>query len=853
MSTRARRESSMSQPAVRRWVGKPIKTKEDRRFVQGKGLYSDDIQLKRTLYAAVLRSPHAHANIKSIDISKAARLEGVVATLAGPELPGLTNPMRSRTGYPIKEYAMAVEKAVYAGQPVAAVAAESRGIAEDALDLIQVEYEELPAVVDPEEAMKPGAPRIFKDVPDNVFSSLNLEYGDVGSAFRDADLVLSERFSVHRYSSTPLEPDTAMAHYDQAQNTLTFYCNATGTGSLRAQTRGFPVKDVKVRYVIPDTGGTFGERWSVSLQDMTIVSLLSWKTGRPVKYVKDRKEMLMAGTNGARDAVYRMDMALKKDGTILGHRLKDVTNEGGSGYYAGYYNAIKLTNITGLYRMKSIALEAYSVATNKGPGGSNRGLSKPHMGFVLERMVDLAAKRLGLDPAEIRRRNFIRPDELPYRTPSGNTIDAGNFHELLEKALGMVGYERWRGEQKKMRRAGRHVGIGIACNVDPGGANPGREQMVRGGPDLPGQRLTGATVRMDPLGKVTVQIGATNWGQSHETTTAQVVADELGVSPDDVEVSSVFDSFSNPWSGTSGTGADSFTSIDMGAIVAAARKVRAKIQKFAAHMLDAKPEEIQLDDGKAFVQGSRALGPDRRRRRRRVRQGEGRDAPARGRARAPRDRLLLLSLRGPSRRQEEGRGPQQLREPGARRRRRGRRRDGEDVGAEVRGHARRGGPDQSHGRRGADTRPRRPHPLGGAEGGDGLERRRADADRDLQRLPEEHRCGHARRRGRPPGVPVPLHGDREQGGRGGADHPRLPGHRKRGRGRAVRLWGEDNRPSAHAGERLVDDPGGASRLKREAATGSGLPEAAPSPRGVERRAERPQSATGLTARGGTCR
>jgi 2-furoyl-CoA dehydrogenase large subunit len=594
----------MSQPTVRRWVGKSIRVKEDRRFVQGKGLYSDDIQLKQMLHAAVLRSPFAHAKIKSIDVSKVTSLKGAVATLTGPELPALTNPMRSRTGYPIKEYAMAVEKAVYAGQPVVAVAAESRGIAEDALDLIQVDYEELPAVVDPEEAMKPGAPRIFKDVENNTFSSLNLEYGDVKSAFRDADLVIKERFSVHRYSSTPLEPDAVIAHYDQAQNLLTVYSNATGSGSLRAQTKGFPVKDVRVRFVIPDTGGTFGERWSVALQDMTIVSLLSWKTGKPVKYVKDRMEMLMAGTNGSRDSIYHMEMALKRDGTILGHRLKDITNEGGSAYYAGYYNAIKLTNITGLYKMKNIALEAYSVATNKGPGGSNRGLSKPHMGFVLERMVDLAAKKLNIDPAEIRFRNFISPEELPYRTPSGNIIDAGNFPELLEKALEMVGYEHWREEQKRLNRQGRHVGIGIACNVDPGGANPGREQMVRGGPDLPGQRVTGATVRMDPLGKVTVQIGATNWGQSHETTTSQVVADELGVTPDDIEVSSVFDSFSNPWSSTSGTGADSFTSIDMGAIVAAARKVRGKIQKFAAQLLDANPEEIQLDDGRAFVNGN---------------------------------------------------------------------------------------------------------------------------------------------------------------------------------------------------------------------------------------------------------
>ena len=594
----------MSPPAVRRWVGKPIRVKEDGRFVQGKGLYSDDIQLRQMLYAAVLRSPHAHAKIKRVDVSKALRLKGVVATLTGPELPDLTNPMTSRTGYPIKEYAMAVDKAVYAGQGVVAVAAESRGVAEDALDLIDIDYEELPAVVDPEEAMKPGAPRIFKDVENNTFSSINLEYGDVNSAFEDADLVLKERFSVHRYSSTPLEPDTVVAHYDQAQNTLTFYCNATGSGSMRARTSGFPVKDVKVRFVIPDTGGTFGERWSVSLQDMTIASLLSWKAGRPVKYVKDRREMLMAGTEGARDAVYYMEMALKKDGTILGHRLKDITNEGASAYYAGYYNTVKLTNITGLYKMKNVALEAYSVATNKGPGGSNRGLSKPHMGFILERMVDLAAKELHLDPAELRYRNFVPPEELPYRTPSGNVIDAGNFREVLEKALDMVGYAHWREEQKKLRLKGRYVGIGIACNVDPGGANPGREQMVRGGPNLPGQRLAGATVRMNPLGKVTVQIGATNWGQSHETTTAQVVADELGVTPDDVEVSSVFDSSSNPWSSTSGTGADSFTSIDMGAIVAASRKVRAKIQKFAAQILAAQPDEVQLDEGRAFVSGT---------------------------------------------------------------------------------------------------------------------------------------------------------------------------------------------------------------------------------------------------------
>ncbi|MBI2185462.1 MAG: xanthine dehydrogenase family protein molybdopterin-binding subunit [Thaumarchaeota archaeon] len=594
----------MADASPRRWVGKSIRVKEDLRLIQGKGVYTDDIHLKNMLYAAVLRSPYAHARIKRIDVSGAEKLEGVVATLVGSELPRLTNPMPSRTGYPIKEYCMAVDKAVYVGQPIAAVAAVSRGIAEDALELIDVEYDVLPAIVDPEEAMKPEAPRVFDDVENNTFSSVRLQYGDVDAAFREADLVVKERFTVHRYSSTPLELDAAVAHHDQTQNVLTVYSNAFGPQFMRAQEKGFPAKGVRVRHLMPDIGGGFGERFSVGLQDMAISSLLSWKTGRPVKYVKDRREQLMSGHNGARNAVYYMELAVKKDGTILGHRLKDITDEGGSGYYAGYYNTIKLTNITGLYKMKNIALEAYSVATNKGPGGSNRGLSKPHMGYIMERLVDLAAKKLGMDPAEIRFKNLVESEELPYRTPSGNLLDAGNFPELLRKALDMVGYDKWGEEKRRLRSQGRYVGLGISCNVDPGAANPGREHMVRGGPHAPGQRLAGCTVRMDPLGKVTVQISATNWGQSHETTTAQVVADELGVSPDDVAVSSVFDSFSSPWSSTSGTGADCFMSIDMGAIVGAARKVRLKMQRFAGHMLDAGSEEVELADGRAFVRGA---------------------------------------------------------------------------------------------------------------------------------------------------------------------------------------------------------------------------------------------------------
>lgn len=592
------------QSSTGKWVGKSIKVKEDLRFLQGKGLYTDDFQLDGMLYASVFRSPYAHARIKSLNVSKVKELKGLVTVMTGPELKTLTSPMPSRTGYPIKEYAMAVEKVVYAGQPLAALVAESRAKAEDALDLIEADFEQLPVVVDPEEAISPGAPRIFDDVQNNTFSSVHLEYGDVETAFREADLVLEERFSIHRYSSTPLEPDAVIADYDRTQNLLTIYSNATGARYLRSQSAGFPVKGVRVRFIIPDIGGGFGERFSVALQDLTITSLLSWKVGRPVKYVKDRKEMLMAGTNGARDAVYYMEMALRNDGLILGHRLKDITNEGGSAYYAGYYNTIKLTNITGLYRMKNIALDAYSVATNKGPGGSNRGLSKPHMGFILERMVDLAAKKLHLDPAEIRFRNFLSQDMLPYRTPSGNIIDAGNFQKLLEKALEMVDYKYWREKQERLKKDGRYIGIGIACSVDPGGANPGREHMVRGGSLVPGQRLAGATVRMDPMGKVTVQIGATNWGQSHETTTSQVVADELGISPDDIVVPSVFDSFANPWSSHSGTGADSFTSIDMGAIVGAARKVREKIRSYAAHLLNTDPLQIELSEGTAYVRGN---------------------------------------------------------------------------------------------------------------------------------------------------------------------------------------------------------------------------------------------------------
>ncbi|MBI2184505.1 MAG: xanthine dehydrogenase family protein molybdopterin-binding subunit [Thaumarchaeota archaeon] len=589
----------------RKWIGARVKRKEDRRFLLGRGMFLDDMKLDGMLRVAVLRSPYAHAKIGKIDTTRASELTGVVAILTGREMSGKATLPGFMTGETKAiESVMATNKVRYVGQPVAAVAAETKAVAEDALDLIQVEYEPLPEVIDPEVAMGSSAPVVFEQVGSNILLSGTYRYGDLEGAFKQADLVIKKRFSIHRHSSTPLELTGILSYHNPTTGILTIWGGSPRFMEGIGKTGIGPVPGDMIRVRIGDRGGAFGTIYSIR-EDMFITALLSIKTARPVKYIEDRTDMMVSGGQ-SHSGVYYAEMALKKDGTILGFKVRDICDEGAAAGRAGYWIAAKLTNIVGMYSIKNIELEGYSIATNTTPTGSDRGPGKPHMAFVLERMVDIAAKKLGIDQDTIRLKNLIQPNEMPYMTPSGNLYESGDFPEVFRKALEKFEYPLLRKEQQEARRQGKYLGIGIGCSVDAGAANPGREALLAKNWNAMAiaDKTSGATVMMNPLGRVSVLLASDNAGQSHETTASQIVADELGVSPDDVDTTEQVDTLFSPWTFHSGSGANVYSAVDIGAIVGAARKVRQKIVKIAAHFLDAKPEEIELADGNAYVKSA---------------------------------------------------------------------------------------------------------------------------------------------------------------------------------------------------------------------------------------------------------
>ena len=588
----------------RHWVGQSIRRREDPRLLTGKGSFLDDVRLSRMCFAAMLRSPYAHARIRSIETGRALERAGVLTVLTGNDLVQISDPLPGRSVMEkITEYPLAVNKVTYQGQPVAIVAATDRAIAEDAIDDLEVDYEPLETVLDPEEVVDGKGPVIVDQLGSNIAWHGKFEYGDVEGAFGSADLVVKEKFKIPRYATTPLEPNGCIASYDHDSGILTIRSNAQTLQSLSGLSRAVRVPPSRIRFIIGDLGGGFGTR-TYARDNMVLLSLLSIQTGRPIKYVEDRREMMCSPVSQSHSGIYDLELALKRDGQFLAVRLMDITEEGASTVSAGQWYAIKLTNIVGMYRIKNISHEGYSVITNMAPAGAARGLAKPHMGYMLERLVDIAARKLDLDPVEIRRINLIQPNEMPYRTPSGNIIDGGDFPATLNKALEMLDLQHWKKKKKESDTNGRFLGIGIACNVDPGGHNPGREILLGSEPRSVNHRVAGAVIRVDPNGKVDVSRSSINFGTGHETTLAQAVADELGVGFEDVFVGSSLDTQYAPWTTSSGTAGDLYSSIYLGAAMKAATKVAVKMRGIAAKILDTKPEEIELGDGRAFVTSS---------------------------------------------------------------------------------------------------------------------------------------------------------------------------------------------------------------------------------------------------------
>jgi len=593
------------------WVGQPLRRVEDPRLLTGRGVFVADLPLKEPYAAAILRSPHAHARIRSIDASAALEAPAVAGVITGADVLAHTRPFAVGVQAPVKYYCLATDKARFVGEPVAMVIARDRYLAEDALDLIQVDYEPLPAVVDPEDALKPGAPILHEAVGSNEACHREIVYGDVEGAFAGADIVIRERFRYPKYSSTPIETYGAIAAYDPSTGVLTITSNFMGPFILHGLVaRALGLAENRLRFVTPpDIGGSFGIKTSI-FPYLALIGLAAMRTGVTVRWIEDRREHLLASSSGVDRVAYR-ELAARNDGTIVAMRSRWYDNVG------GYVRSPEpgctfrpIGNWVGPYRFTNLAADAHVVMTNKSLTGPNRGYACGHLYFEIERMVDLLAQRLGMDPAEVRRRNFIQADRFPYRTPSGGLYDSGDYPAAFERALEAAGYDQLREEQKRARAAGRLYGVGLAVAVDPSVSNMGYvtialDPAARARPGyLPKSGATeSATVRIDPLGKVTAILGTAPQGQGHQTIVAQVVADELGVAPGEVTVVDEMDTFTRLWSISSGTYSSRFGAVGTSAAALAARKLKDKLVRLASALTETPVENLTFADGRVIARG----------------------------------------------------------------------------------------------------------------------------------------------------------------------------------------------------------------------------------------------------------
>ena len=583
-----------------RYFGARVQRNEDARLLTGRALFVDDIELPGMLHAAFLRSPHAHARVRRIDVSAALRREGVIAVYTAADLgdywrpgPLLVPPppidgivFNQRTQVPL-----AKDKARHAGEPVALVVAESRYIAEDALADIAVDYEPLPAVVDLERAGRPDAPRVHDDVPGNVAAHLRQARGNYSAAAREAHLVVKRRFLYDRGTSSPIETRGVVAHWDDKADRLTVWDTTQAPVAIRNGLAAMlGLNERQVRVIAPFIGGGFGPKIMMFYPEEVLLPWAAMRLDRPVKWIEDRAEHFLATTH-ERGQIHDAEMALASDGKILG--IRDVFLHD-TGAYDPYGLTVPINSqctLLGVYAVPNYDSTFTAVFTTKPIVTPYRGAGRQHGVFVMERLLDLAARELGIDPAEIRRRNFIPPDAFPYHNEiiyqdfEPLTYDSGNYGPILEKALELIGYEQFvREEQPRLRAAGKQVGIGVVCYVEGTGIGP----------------YEGAKVQVQASGKVSVATGIGTQGQGHYTSFAQIVADQVGVDVRDVEVVTG-DTDQFYW------GAGTFAS--RGAVVAgsaiheAAKVVWQKILRTAAVHFECAEEDLVIESGAVSVAG----------------------------------------------------------------------------------------------------------------------------------------------------------------------------------------------------------------------------------------------------------
>lgn len=587
--------------AQKGWAGQSVPRKEDKRLLQGEGLFVDDVKRHGMGYIHFVRSPYAHAHITSIDVSKAEEIKGVYGTLTGEEVASLTDPffqLSTPPGAHLKDYALALGKVRYVGEAIVAVVAETRELARDASELVEIEYEPLGPVVDARRAQDADAPVLHDDAGSNLMWEGVYEWGDVDAAFAEADKVVKiSELHFHRFNSTPLETDGAVVEYNRGVGQWTIHCNNQFPG-FAAIMMG-PAMRVgldKLRFVTQDIGGGFGNKIT-SHPQLVACCLLARKLGRPVNWTEWRTDFHLSMSHGNERWFHDTEVAVSEDGTLLGFRTKALDDAGAWLRYEPLGGVIWAQVVPGMYRWKHMRLEFTQVATNKAPVSPNRGYSRMQHLWFTERVIDIVAHELGLDPVEVRKRNYIRADEMPYTTPNGCVYDSGDYAAMLDVALGLVGYDAIESRRLDAAARGKLLGVGIGSTLDSGTNNFGQSRMINPELQFSGNNEV-ATVKLDIFGEIVVTLGTTPQGQGHETTAAQVVADILGCSVDDVHVRAGHDDYWNSHAGFSGTYASQFAVTGLTAVKGATELLAAEIKKLGSVILGGVPEEaLELAEG----------------------------------------------------------------------------------------------------------------------------------------------------------------------------------------------------------------------------------------------------------------
>ncbi|HKP86639.1 MAG TPA: xanthine dehydrogenase family protein molybdopterin-binding subunit [Blastocatellia bacterium] len=583
-----------------KYVGRSVKRTEDPRLIQGLGHYVDDIRLPDTLHVVFLRSIYAHARITSIDASEAAHAPGVVAVYTGRDVAAKVGPVPCASagaipGLKIPDYrVLATDHVVFVGQPIAVVVATDAYAARDAIDLIMVDYEELPVAVDVEEAAK-GGPLVYEEYGDNIAYKLTAGEGDIDAALQASDHVIKQRIVHQRLAPIAMEPRGVLARYLPGEQELTLWSSTQIPHLLRTQVAlMIGVPENKLRVITPEVGGGFGSKLNVYAEE-ALLGWISMQLAKPVKWIESRRENMQATIHG-RGQVGVVEIGCKNDGTITGLRYNVIADMGA--YMQLLTPAIPtLTGLmlSGSYKIPAIQINVTGVFTNKMSTDAYRGAGRPEATYVVERAVDLVAAHLQMDTVEVRRKNFPKPDEFPFKTATGLFYDSGNYEAALDKALEMADYGGLREEQRTAREQGRLLGIGVSTYVEICALGPS-QAMPAGG-------WESATVRIEPTGKVTVLTGASPHGQGQETSFAQIVADELGVDLNDVTVIHGDTSIVQYGIGTFGSRA---TAVGGTAVYMAVEKLKEKANKIAAHMLGADQSGVVFNQGRFSKEAARA-------------------------------------------------------------------------------------------------------------------------------------------------------------------------------------------------------------------------------------------------------